>query len=85
MKGANALYQRSKLDFLFEFVPQIVFLLALFGTMDLLIISKWLTDWTGVEGRAPSIITQMINNVLKGGEIHLTPLLGTELFQMTLI
>jgi V-type H+-transporting ATPase subunit a len=85
MKGLNAVYHRSKLDFLFEFVPQIIFLLGLFGTMDVLILSKWLTDWTGREHLAPSIITQMINNVLKQGEIHLTPLLGTETQQVYLV
>jgi V-type H+-transporting ATPase subunit a len=56
MKGLNALYNKSALDFFFEFVPQILFLLALFGTMDALIISKWLTDWKGRESEAPSII-----------------------------
>lgn len=57
MKGFNAIYHRSAIDFIFEFLPQIVFLLALFGFMDLLIILKWLTDWQGREGEAPSIIT----------------------------
>ena len=85
MKGLNAVFSRSKLDFLFEFIPQLVFLLALFGTMDLMIIAKWLTDWTGREGKAPSIITQMINNMLKGGEINGSPLFGTEDFQIFLI
>lgn len=46
--------------------------------MDLMIISKWLTDWTGREYQAPSVITQMINNVLKGGELHGAALLGTK-------
>jgi len=49
MKGLNAIHHRSLLDFMTEFIPQILFLLSLFGTMDALIISKWLTDWTGRE------------------------------------
>jgi V-type H+-transporting ATPase subunit a len=57
MKGANAIYHVSFIDFIFEFIPQIVFLLALFGFMDLLIILKWLTNWHGRENEAPSIIT----------------------------
>jgi len=77
MKGFNALYQKSALDFFFEFVPQILFLLALFGTMDALIISKWLTNWQGRESEAPSIIAQMISNVLSGGEVQGTPLLSS--------
>lgn len=76
MKGLNAIYYKSALDFLTEFIPQILFLLALFGTMDALIISKWLIDWKGKESEAPSIITQMINNILKGGEVLGSPLLA---------
>lgn len=42
LKGLNALHFRNRLDFFFEFIPQIVLLLALFGWMDVLIIAKWL-------------------------------------------
>jgi len=45
MKGFNALYRRNMLDFVGEFIPQIIMMLALFGFMDLLIIAKWLTPW----------------------------------------
>jgi V-type H+-transporting ATPase subunit a len=41
MKGFNALYFKNKLDFFFEFIPQIVLLLSLFCWMDALIIGKW--------------------------------------------
>lgn len=37
--------------------------------MDLMIICKWCTDFTGREGQAPSIITSMIDMFLNGGEI----------------
>ena len=45
--------------------------------MDLMIIIKWLTDYTGRENEAPSIITQMINNALNGGVINGSALIGT--------
>jgi hypothetical protein len=45
--------------------------------MDAFIVSKWLTDYSGRENEAPSVITQMINNVLKGGEVHGSSLLGS--------
>lgn len=64
------------MDFLFEFIPQITFLLCLFGAMDVLIVAKWLTDWSGRESEAPSIVSQMISNVLRGGELTGAPLLG---------
>lgn len=46
MKAFNAAYFRNHLDFIFEFVPQIILLMVLFGYMDWLIIAKWLTDFT---------------------------------------
>ena len=42
MKGFNALYFKRPMDFLFEFIPQIILLNVLFGWMDVLIIAKWL-------------------------------------------
>lgn len=67
LKGANAVNQRSAVDFVFEFIPQILVLLALFGFMDLMIILKWLTDYEDTSV-APSIITTMIDMCLGGGK-----------------
>lgn len=58
LKGLNYRYQGKRIDFWFEFVPQIVMLLCLFGFMDLLIVVKWLTPFTDTP--APSIIATMI-------------------------
>lgn len=41
MKGLNSVYFKRPLDFIFEFIPQIVLIIALFGWMDILIIAKW--------------------------------------------
>ena len=41
MKGLNSLYFKKALDFIFEFIPQIILILALFGWMDILILAKW--------------------------------------------
>ncbi len=56
LRGFNNIYFGKKVDFAFEFVPQLIILLAMFGYMDGLIVTKWLTDFTGREGSAPSII-----------------------------
>lgn len=69
LKGCNTLHFRDYLGFFNEFVPQLVMLFALFGYMDFMIISKWLTDYSGNEGEAPAIITTMINFALNGGVI----------------
>lgn len=69
MKAFNAVYFKNKLDFFFEFIPQIILISVLFGYMDLMIICKWLTDFSGRESFAPSVITNMINMGLSGGAI----------------
>ena len=68
-KAANSVYHKRWLDFCFEFIPQIVLLLALFGYMDTIIIKKWVTDYSGNENKAPSIIQTMVAIFLNGGNI----------------
>jgi V-type H+-transporting ATPase subunit a len=61
MKGLNSLYFGRYIDFMFEFIPQIVLLLCLFGFMDLLIIIKWLTNFGTMIGAVPpSVVAMMI-------------------------
>ena len=74
MKAFNNLHFGKMIDFFFEFIPQIILILVLFGWMDLLIILKWLhtvniDDPTQNDIRAtdPSIITTMINMFLTPG------------------
>lgn len=69
LRGINNLYFGKKVDFAFEFLPQLIILLAMFGYMDGLIITKWLTDFTGREGKAPSIIQTMIAMFISMGAI----------------
>ena len=38
LKGTNAIHNKNMIDFLFEFCPQIIILVALFGYMDFMII-----------------------------------------------
>lgn len=45
LKGMNAHFFRSKLDFFGEFVPMIVFDMAFFGYMVILIFVKWSINW----------------------------------------
>ena len=42
---------------------------CLFGYMDVLILVKWLTDWSGDPSRAPSIVGMMVNMFLKYGAL----------------
>ena len=45
MKGFNDAYNRRWIDFFFEFIPQLVFFMCLFGFMDLMVIKKWLSNY----------------------------------------
>lgn len=58
-KGVNNIADRDFITFIFEFIPQLLFFMATFGYMVVLIILKWLTNWEG--GNPPSIINIFIN------------------------
>ena len=45
LKLLNALYFKRALEVVFEWIPQILFLVLLFGFMDFLIVYKWTVDW----------------------------------------
>ena len=64
-KGLNCLYFKDFSGFLFEFLPQLIFMCCTFGYMVLLIIIKWLTNFEGKEDKAPSIISIFINFIGK--------------------
>jgi len=57
LKGINAINFGSKIDFIFEFLPQLAFMLATFGYMITLIFIKWTLNFEGeASSGAPSII-----------------------------
>jgi len=45
----NAVHFRESIDILFVFIPQFLFMCAIFGYLVLLILVKWMTDWNSVE------------------------------------
>lgn len=74
LKGLNASFFRSKMDFFFEFIPQFIFMSLLFGYMNVMIFIKWSTDWTVNSSQSPSIITTLMNLFLKVGSVEGKPL-----------
>ena len=60
LKGFNGIYFGDYVDFLFEFIPQLIFMCLLFGYMCLMIYIKWGTDWSDDLSKAPSLITQLL-------------------------
>jgi V-type H+-transporting ATPase subunit a len=78
LKGMNAIYFNAPLDFIFEFIPQLIFMSSLFGYMLIMIMIKWTTDWSRDPSQAPSIITQLMNIFLKGGSVDGKPVWGLD-------
>ena len=67
LKGMNGIYFGDYVDFLFEFIPQLIFMCLLFGYMILMIYIKWGTDWSEDLSKAPSLITQLLMLFLNMG------------------
>lgn len=57
LKGLNCLYFKEYIAFVFEWLPQMLFMIVTFAFMDALIIIKWSSDYTGANSaNAPGII-----------------------------
>jgi len=81
LRGMNAAYFNNYTDFIFEFVPQLVFMSLLFGYMNVMIFIKWGTDWSADPSKAPSIINLLMNIFLKKGSVDNKPVFGTTIEQ----
>ena len=73
LRGLNNLFFEDYLGFFFEFIPQIIFMLLLFGYMIALIFIKWGTDYSKNTANAPSIITILMNLALNHGSVDGKP------------
>merc|ERR1719474_2034992 len=70
LKLANHLHEGDMVSVLFEFVPQLLFMLSFFGFMCFLILYKWCIDWTtSTLPATPSLITVLIKMILNFGTI----------------
>jgi len=61
LSAFNALHFKKPYSFYFEFIPQLLFMVLLFGYMNVLIVIKWLKDWDFGNKSAPYLLTTMIN------------------------
>lgn len=60
----NHTYFKKSINIVCEFIPQVIFLMSIFGYMNLLIISKWLSYDSRDSSCAPSILITLINMFL---------------------
>merc|ERR1719386_690189 len=56
LRWGNAFYEKNLVDFLFECVPMMIFMLSFFGWMDFMILYKWVTPMDN----PPSLINSLI-------------------------
>lgn len=78
LKVSNALHFKSKVDLFLEAIPQVIFMVGLFGYMVFLIVLKWSINWNdpayaqpgSIPGAPPSLIDTLINVVLKPGTVQ---------------
>ena len=77
IKGINFLNVRRYNAFIFEFIPQFLFMFILFGYLIYMIYYKWGTDYDEDTSKAPSILTIMINMAVKFGSVEGNPLFDT--------
>eukprot|EP00182_Erythrolobus_australicus_P006501 CAMPEP_0185836636 /NCGR_PEP_ID=MMETSP1353-20130828/10066_1 /TAXON_ID=1077150 /ORGANISM="Erythrolobus australicus, Strain CCMP3124" /LENGTH=974 /DNA_ID=CAMNT_0028535447 /DNA_START=331 /DNA_END=3255 /DNA_ORIENTATION=- len=78
LSAENARFFRRPVDFFFEFVPQVIFLLSIFGYLVFLIFFKWLTDWTqpcdpssAVTCEPPDLKAILIGMIMSPGSVPL--------------
>lgn len=81
LKGTNELYFGNILSFILEFIPQLLFMFFLFGYMILMIFIKWSINWELEPTNPPSLITLMVNILIKKGSVSGQPLWGDETSQ----
>ncbi len=84
LRGMNNLFFNNVIDFVFEFIPQLIFMTTLFGYMIFMIFVKWSTDWSQDTSQAPNIISILMNIFLKKGSVDGKPLIISTNFQESL-
>ena len=83
IRGVNNINNKNYVAFLFEFIPQILFMIILFGYLILMIFYKWSINWNNNTDDAPSLLTLMINMIIKFGSVEDKPLFTGTIFGMS--
>jgi len=82
----NHLEFKDWVSLVFEWIPQVIFMLSFFVYMCWIILYKWCINWDHKNYAAPSLITVLVDFVLNAGNVTKdeTQLYGNILFQESL-
>lgn len=70
LRGVNSHFFGDTLGLILDFIPQILFMLAIFVYLVAMIFIKWSISYTYIDANPPSLITLLINIFLKMGEVE---------------
>ena len=67
---ANHNYFHKRINIIAEFVPQILYMLSIFGYLAIIIIYKWLVNWDERGQSPPVLLNTLIFMFLKFGTVE---------------
>lgn len=81
----NFTHFKKRISILAEFVPQMIFMQAIFGYLCVTILYKWSVDWSSTDAAAPNLLNMLIFMFLSPGTVSEPLYSGQALVQQILL